>query len=341
VSAAERPGILIVAPTAELTFVAQDVEILSRAYRVDVLARHEHPSLRQLLPALVARLRTGRYALVYLWFAEPHDSPWVVLLARLFGVKCAIAAGGYDVAALPALGYGALADRRGRWRVKAALRGASAVFPTSDLLADEVRRLGRTRDVRVIYPGVDCARFAPGRARERLVVTVGTVGPSTWRLKGLDVFARCSRLVPDARFVVIGPAADEAVARELRAAGGENLALAGRRVSPAEMADWFRRAAVYAQLSARESFGLALAEAMAAGCVPVVADAGFMPRLVGDTGFVVPHGNAAAAAEAIRAALACEGGAQARERVRRLYSLERRTRALLEGVGGLVGEAGP
>jgi glycosyltransferase involved in cell wall biosynthesis len=336
VRVAERPGILIVAPTADITFVAQDVAILSRDYHVELVARRDHPSLRQLLPAVAERLRTGRYALVYLWFAEPHDSPWIVLLARLFRVKCAIAAGGYDVTALPRLGYGALADRRGRWKVKAALQGASAVFPTSDLLADEVRRLGRTRDVRVIYLGVDCASFSPGPTRERLVVTVGTVGSTTWRLKGLDVFARCSRLVSDARFVVIGPTSDDAVVGELRALGGDNLEFVGG-VSATEMAQWLGRATVYAQLSARESFGLALAEAMAAGCVPVVTDRGFMPHLVGDTGLLVDYGDVEAAAQAIRSAFGHEGGTRARERVRQLYSVERRTAALLDGVGRLVG----
>jgi hypothetical protein len=62
-------------------------------------------------------------------------------------------AGGYDVTALPALGYGALADRRGRWKVMAALQGASAVFPTSDRARRRGPRLGRNRNVRVIYLG--------------------------------------------------------------------------------------------------------------------------------------------------------------------------------------------
>src|SRR5205809_1602276 len=36
------------------------------------------------------------------------DSPYIVLAARIFGVKCAIVVGGYDVACLPDLNYGAL-----------------------------------------------------------------------------------------------------------------------------------------------------------------------------------------------------------------------------------------
>src|SRR5438046_2413350 len=101
------PAILLIADTT-LTFVAQDIEILSRAYRVDVLARRDYPSIRQFLPALMLRLCTVRYSLVYVWFAEPYDSPYIVLAARLFGVKCAIVVGGYDVACLPDFNYGAL-----------------------------------------------------------------------------------------------------------------------------------------------------------------------------------------------------------------------------------------
>jgi hypothetical protein len=83
-------------------------------------------------------------------------------------------------------------------------------------------------------------------------VTVGTVGATTWRLKGLDVFARCSRLVPDARFVVVGPIESETVAADLRALGGDNLELVGR-VSAAEMAGWLGpRDGVRAALGARE-----------------------------------------------------------------------------------------
>src|SRR5437016_1970282 len=329
------PAILLIADTT-LTFVAQDIEILSRAYRVDVLARTDYPSIRQFLPALLLRLCTVRYSLVYVWFAEPYDSPYIVLAARMFGVKCAIVVGGYDVACLPDFNYGALVSPASRWKVKFALRAADAVFPTSDLLAAELRQLGRIRPVRAIYLGVDCERFVPGEVRERLVVTVGRVGRTTWRLKGLDVFARASCLLPSVRFVVLGPSTDENVLRELRLAGGANLTLTERLLQPRELAAWFCRATVYAQLSVRESFGLALAEAMSAGCVPVATAAAFMPEIVGDTGFLVEYGNSMAAAEAIRWALESDSGSRARVRIQTLFSLERRERELLSNVDCLI-----
>jgi glycosyltransferase involved in cell wall biosynthesis len=75
---------------------------------------------------------------------------------------------------------------------------------------------------------------------------------------------------------------------------------------------------------------------MSAGCVPVVTAVGFLPVLVGDTGFLVEYGDEAAAGRAIACALESDGGVRARERVRRLYSLEKREQALLRRVERLV-----
>jgi glycosyltransferase involved in cell wall biosynthesis len=331
------PAILMVAPSRELTFVEHDVQILSKAYRVEIVTRGQFPGRRRLLPEVWRRLRDGRHAVVYLWFAEPHDSPFVILLARLLGRRTAVAAGGYELTALPELGYGGLIRRADRAKVQLALKLADAVLPSSDLLADEVRMLCTPKWMRVIYPGVDCARFAPDGARERMVVTVGTASEATWRLKGLDVFARCSRLVPDARFVIVGPCPDSAIGRRLRELGGPNLELTERRLSLDEVARVFQRARVAVQLSARESFGLALAEAMAAGCIPVATRTGFLPDVVGDTGFLVETGDVTGAAGAIRAALERTDGMAARTRVRDRFACELREQALLESMRRLVG----
>ena len=170
-----------------------------------------------------------------------------------------------------------------------------------------------------------------------MVVTVGTASEATWRLKGLDVFARCSRLVPDARFVIVGPCPDSAIGRRLRELGGTNLELTERRLSEDEVARVFQRARVAVQLSVRESFGLALAEAMAAGCIPVATRRGFLPDVVGDTGFLVEAGDVTGAAGAIRAALERTDAMAARTRVRDRFACELREQALLESMRRLVG----
>ena len=58
-------------------------------------------------------------------------------------------------------------------------------------------------------------------------------------------------------------------------------------LSDEELEDLYRRASVYVQASRHEGFGLAVAEAMLAGCVPVVMDVTAMPEVVGEAGVLV------------------------------------------------------
>jgi glycosyltransferase involved in cell wall biosynthesis len=96
--------------------------------------------------------------------------------------------------------------------------------------------------------------------------------------------AAASRL-PDVRFVFVGKWHDDAIA-ELRAIASENVEFTGW-LSDEELRDMYRRAAVYVQASRHEGFGLAVAEAMLAGCVPVVMGVTAMPEVVGDAGVLI------------------------------------------------------
>ena len=79
----------------------------------------------------------------------------------------------------------------------------------------------------------------------------------------------------------------------------------------------YRRASVYVQASRHEGFGLAVAEAMLAGCVPVVMNVTAMPEVVGDAGVLIDSQRPEDVAAGVRRALELgpEAGARARERI--------------------------
>ena len=103
--------------------------------------------------------------------------------------------------------------------------------------------------------------------------------------KGQLPFVEAARLVPDVRFTFAGKWLDESV-EELRARAGENVEFTGW-LSDEDLHAAYRRAAVYVQASRHEGFGLAVAEAMLAGCVPVVMNVTAMPEVVGDAGVLI------------------------------------------------------
>jgi glycosyltransferase involved in cell wall biosynthesis len=95
-----------------------------------------------------------------------------------------------------------------------------------------------------------------------------------------------------------------------------------------------RRAKVCCQLSYRESFGVAVLEAMACGCVPVVTRAGALPEVVGEAGHYVEYDDVDATVREIRSALKADGKA-ATERSR-AFSAERREKGLVDAIDSVL-----
>jgi glycosyltransferase involved in cell wall biosynthesis len=191
----------------------------------------------------------------------------------------------------------------------------------------------REEDVDVVYHGVpDPFGALPEGRREPVALTVSNVAWLSIERKGLRPFVEAARLAPEVRFALVGVWADRSVDL-LRELGGSNVEYTGR-VSDEELAAWYRRASVYVQASRHEGFGLAVAEAMLAGCIPVVTEAGALPEVVGDVGVRVARPHPEAIADAVRTAL--EAGdderARARERVLERFPLEARREGLVAAV---------
>ncbi len=98
-------------------------------------------------------------------------------------------------------------------------------------------------------------------------------------------------------------------------------------VTQEEKLDLFARTRLYLQPSFYEGFGLATAEAMAAGCCVITTDVGEVSTVVGDCGVYVQPGDSQGLADAIEGLLSDqtridEVNGRASGRMRRLFSFE-------------------
>lgn len=291
----------------DASFVRADEEILRRVCHVVTLQASGGRStrLKTLLRAL-KRIALGGTDVVYIWFAGVSYAPILALAARLRNVPVVIVSGGADVANCPDIGFG---EARVWWRrrlVRVALEAADVVLAFSQSARTEIERVARPKRVVVSAPAIqfghDGQPLAPASTRERLAITVSAITQMSIRQKGLDTFVRAAASLPDVRFVLIGNPADTTAVAALRQLAGPNVEFAGH-VTPEALRRYYERASVYAQLSRHEGFGLAAAEARAAGCRVVATDRGSLPEVLGSHATYVPFNDVTAAAAAIGAAI--------------------------------------
>ncbi len=309
-----------------MRFIGTDYHLLSGRWPVlEWVVR----SRRINLPATWQAVR--HTDLVFCWFASWHAlAP--VMIARLLRKPSIVVVGGYDVANIPEAGYGSQRGGLPRLIARAVVRWSSHLIAISHNARREAiaNAHARPEKITVIYPGVEPFPANPLTPREPLVLTVGNVWRENLLRKGLLPFVRAAAHLPDLRFVHCGRWADDSI-NDLRAAAAANVEFAGY-VSDADLLARYQRAAVYAQASLHEGFGLGVAEAMMGGCIPVVTRAGALPEVVANTGVYLASTNPSDMADSIRQACALDDTARrrARERILSNFSIAIRRAGLYE-----------
>ena len=273
-----------------------------------------------------------RADVLVVWFASWHAF-LPLLVARLLRTPSLLIVGGFDTASMPEIGYGFQQGGIRRRLARACMRLATRLMTNSEYSREELRRTAGF-EATVVHHGLpDPFGALPEGPRERLAVTVSNVARIALERKGLRRFVEAGAHLPDVELLLVGAWTDDA-AGELRALAPPNVRLTGR-LSDEELDDLLRRASAYVQASRHEGFGMGVAEAMLAGCIPVVTAAGALPEVVGDAGVVVGP-EPEAIAEGVRRALepGPEARAAARERIVTRFPLQVRRDGLL----GLVDE---
>jgi len=334
-SVKERPKILFVYSRLS-SFVLRDMGIIERHFNVKKLKITTFlvPE-RGRSPLVFFRLLKGILwcDVAFSWWAT-LDGFFIALFCKLVRKKSIIVIGGYEVACVPEINYGLLLETSGRFEVKFILENATEILAVSKSSIREILCFTKPKNISLVYNCVDTQKFSPSGEKENLVITVGAISEPTISKKRLDTFVEASKYLPEATFVLLGKYDDSI--KHLRQVAGRNVVFTGY-VSDEQLLDYYRRAKVYCQLSAQESFGVALAEAMSCQCVPVVTGLYSLPEIVADTGFYVPYNDPKATAEAAKKALDSDLGEKARKRIQEYFSLEIREKRLIKEISKVMG----
>lgn len=319
------------------TFTRIDLDILRSQHDVrELYVHHNNPAA--LARSTFEAVRGVFWSdLVFAWFGAFHALlPFA--LAKSLGKPCVVIASGYDVANEPAINYGNMRPGLRRWIGRLVFRLADRVLAVSEFAEREaIANAGvAPQKLKVIphgIPTVDIAIDVATIPRQPFVLTVGAIDQINLNRKGLLDFARIAASFPDHVFFVVGPHQDiDAVQKLLRIAPA-NLILPGK-MPYNELRQFMHTVNVYVQLSYYESFCMALAEAMAAGCIPVVAARGALPEVVGEVGLKTNYGDTQEIIAAMTTALSLgvEFRQNAHQRVSTTFSLESRKRSLLAAI---------
>jgi len=306
------------------SFVKADIELLNKCYHLDIpklkgVNRNIFDLFRITFKIFVGMIRNE---IAFCWFAD-FAAFLTVKAAKLFHKKVFVILGGYEVSNIP--GYGGLTDISGTKRLKYTLRNATELITISDFSKSEIDALNLDIIPKKISIGVDVEK--DDHSKSRLIITSGSATNELYELKGLDVFAKATANLNGFKIKIIGPFQEEIKKKLLEI--NPQLEFTGK-LPHEEFLSILKEAKIYCQLSQRESFGLALLEAMNYGCIPVVSKAGAMPEILGTTGFICEYGDVENTEKAISDALESDLKEEILERVKANFTIEQREAKLIK-----------
>jgi len=221
--------------------------------------------------------------------------------------------------------------------IRLCLKLADRVLAISKDQLEEMKHLGARR-AKAVYLGIDTEEYNPAdtfKPSEKLILTISHLNKENVERKRIWTVLKAIPYVlaefPNAKFVIVGRHMD--AYQELKKFVEEteiddNVEFPGL-ISQQEKLDYLHRAAVYAQPTKHEAFGVAIAEAMSCGLPVVSSKVGAVPEVLGDCGLYADPDDPKDLAYKIILLLRDQGlreklGGKARERVLQNFTYQRR-----------------
>ena len=155
--------ILFIRPSKS-SFIQKDLEILTKHFDVRVVDSDlTGKSLKGALITIYNMIKgILRVDITFSRFAGTHAFV-AILLSKLFRKKSIVVVGGYEVAEVPEIGYGAMLNPRSARKVKFILENADRVLTVDDSLKkDAIKNVGvNGENIQTVPTGYDYKKFKP------------------------------------------------------------------------------------------------------------------------------------------------------------------------------------
>jgi glycosyltransferase involved in cell wall biosynthesis len=338
------------------SFTKIDTLILSKKFDVIIFEFHIKGALSMPLLWLKQKLFLWKYikesSLVFCMFAGYH-SIIPVVFARLYNKPCIIISGGIDAVSFPSVNYGNFNKFLLSKITALSFKWCSHIAPISDYLVDsaytyqdnDFKRQGFLFHVKqlktpytVVYNGFETKHWydeKEGRIKNSfLTIAANLESESRRKIKGIDMVIEAARLFPEYTFTIIG-SSNQHSNFEVPA----NVTIIPF-VPHHELRSIYCKHDYYLQLSMSEGFGNTLAEAMLCGCIPIGANAGAIPFIIGEHGFILKRKDILELKSVFLQAMNSDQKdklrTQARQSILDRFSIEKREEALYKIINTLV-----
>lgn len=338
------------------SFTKIDTTILSR--RFDVLICEFNITSPLSIPFLWIKQKLfllqhiRKSSLVFCMFAGYH-SLIPVLFARMFGKPCIIVSGGIDAVSFPSVDYGNFNKFLLSIFTSRSFKWCSHIAPISDYLVNseysyqpnDYQRQGFLFHVKslktpytVVHNGFETEHWYyknENRVTNTfLSIAANLESESRRKIKGIDMVFEAAKIFPEFKFTIIG-----SKSQALNFEVPQNVEIIPF-VAHRELREIYCKHDFYIQLSMSEGFGNTLAEAMLCGCIPIGANAGAIPYIIGNNGFILKRKDIDELKSVFLQAMAAQKKddirQQARASILERFSIEKRAASLYKIIDTLV-----
>lgn len=319
-----RPRVLF-AYNNHASFIHYDLECLKKEFIVDELYLADY----KISPSSIWKA-VASHDLVFGWFASWHTF-LPILYAKVLNKPSLLVVGGYDTANMPEIHYGHQRGGLKKWISRSTMQLSTRLISFSHFSQSEATKNASIPQskIKVLYLGVpDKIGELSTCAKEPFVLSVGNIDRPNLFRKGHELFVRSAAYLPETDFYLVGSWLDDAI-DQLKSTATPNVKFTGR-LAEEDLIRMYQKASVYVQVSYHEGFGLSVAEAMLAGCIPVVSCVGSLSEVVGENGIYINSFDPRHVAAQIQCALEFKNNfrVQVRNSILKRFSVEKRAREL-------------